>query len=239
LILFSNYRILRLTYANNSFSYQPGLACKALAVAMPLRKFHKLFSLSFSHREKGCKSIKPSGRLIEMENAIKNIQPLFITLLLIFSLAGCQKTKPLTDDTLVTSLVDGVTLTHRYAITPPQTFTPINEDYRALYAASLMSEPDFGGKIVRTLENGETYVALGQAEHFWIALADKGQQELIGYVPLRAVVKSSLYADTVRKDSRRVRKSSKNKKAVKNICVTLGDNSKACKKANENTWIID
>lgn len=167
---------------------------------------------------------------------MKNIRTFSIALLVIF-LVGCQKTKPITPDTLVTSQVDGVTLTHRYAITPPQTFTPINEDYRALYAASLMSMPDFGGKLVRKLENGETYVALGQVEHFWIALADKGQQELIGYVPMRAVVKSALYTDTVRKDSRRVRKS--NNKAAKNNCVTLSGNSKACKKTGDNTWIID
>ncbi|NDJ56837.1 SH3 domain-containing protein [Enterobacteriaceae bacterium 4M9] len=167
---------------------------------------------------------------------MKNIRILLTTLLVIF-LVGCQKSKPITDDTLVTSQVDGVTLTHRNAITPPQSFTPINEDYRALYAASLMSTPNFGGKIVRKLDNGETYVALGQVEHFWIALADKDQQELIGYVPMRAVVKSSLYTNTVRKDIRRVRKSST--KAVKKNCVTLSADSKACKKADDNTWIID
>lgn len=174
-----------------------------------------------------------------MENTMKNIR-ILLTTLAIITLVGCQKPKPITDDTLVTSQVDGVTLTHRYAITPPQTFTPINEDYRALYAASLMSKPDFSGKIVRKLDNGETYVALGQVEHFWIALADKDQQELIGYVPLRAVVKSSLYTDTLRKDARRVRKNTKNnKKPVKQNCVTLSGNSKACKKNSDDTWIIE
>ncbi len=167
---------------------------------------------------------------------MKNIQ-ILLTIAFIIFLTGCQKSKPITDDTLVTSQVDGVTLIHRHAITPPQTFTPINEDYRALYPALLMSTPDFGGNVVRKLDNGETYVALGQVEHFWIALADKDQQELIGYVPMRAVVKSSLYAATIRKDTRRVRKSS-NKTAKKN-CVTLSATSKACKKTDDNTWIID
>lgn len=169
---------------------------------------------------------------------MKNIR-ILLTTVLIFFLIGCQKNKPVTDDTLVTSQVDGVTLVHRHAITPPQTFTPINEDYRALYAASLMSTPDFGGNVVRQLDNGETYVALGQVEHFWIALADKDKQELIGYVPMRAVVKSSLYANTIRKDIRRVRKSSNSNKAAKKNCVTLSATSKACKKTDDNTWIID
>lgn len=35
----------------------------------------------------------------------------------------------------------------------------------AMYPASLMSRPDYGGKVIRTLETGKTYVVLGQVEH--------------------------------------------------------------------------
>ncbi|MGY5956705.1 SH3 domain-containing protein [Kosakonia sp. BK9b] len=158
-----------------------------------------------------------------------------LALVFVCSVSACKappKPAP-TDDTIVTSEVNGVTLTHRYAVHPPKEFEPVKQDYRALYPASLMSTPDFGGKVIRQLTAGKTYVVLGQVEHFWLALADEGQEELIGYVPMRAVVKSELYDETLRKDKKRriVPK--------KQTCVSVDGSSKACKNANSGTWIID
>ncbi|WP_437888986.1 SH3 domain-containing protein [Phytobacter sp. V91] len=158
-----------------------------------------------------------------------------LALLFVFALSACKAPPPPapTDDTLVTSEVNGVTLTHRYAVKAPTEFTPINENYRALYPASLMSQPDYGGKLVRQLENGKTYVVLGQVEHFWMALAEEGQEELIGYVPMRAVVKSALYEETVRKQTPRL------KPRQKQTCVNVDGSSKACKNKTSGTWILD
>lgn len=160
-----------------------------------------------------------------------------LVLIVVLGLSGCLSPArpPLTDDTIVTSQVNGVTLTHRYAVTPPQEFTPVNQDYRALYPASVMSQPDFGGKVIRQLESGKTYKALGKVEHFWIALADEGKEELIGYVPMRSVVKSELYEETVRRETPRPRRAS----SKKGTCVAVDGNSKACKNAASGTWIID
>lgn len=158
-----------------------------------------------------------------------------VVLVIALGLAGCMAPArpPMTDDTIVTSQVNGVTLTHRYAVTPPEEFTPVNQDYRALYPASLMSRPDFGGNVIRQLDNGKTYKVLGQVEHAWMALADEGKEELIGYVPARAVVKSEQYDATVRRDRPRPRRAS-NK-----TCVAVDGASKACKNAASGTWIID
>ncbi|APG18506.1 hypothetical protein Y71_10900 [Kosakonia radicincitans DSM 16656] len=158
-----------------------------------------------------------------------------LALLFVFGVSGCKAPpKPAPgDDTIVTSEVNGVTLTHRYAVLAPTEFTAINQNYRALYPASVMSKPDFGGKVIRQLEAGKTYVVLGQVEHFWMALADEGKEELIGYVPMRAVVKSELYDKTLREDRRR-RVAPK-----KQTCVTVDGSGKACKNANSGTWIID
>ncbi|WP_270222504.1 SH3 domain-containing protein [Kosakonia cowanii] len=157
-----------------------------------------------------------------------------LALLFVFGVSGCVKhPKPApSDDTIVTSEVNGVTLTHRYAVLPPKEFEPVKQDYRALYPASVMSKPDFGGKVIRQLEAGKTYVVLGQVEHFWMALADEGQEELIGYVPMRAVVKSELYEKTLRNDRRKVQRKKAN-------CVTVDGSGKACKNVKSGTWIID
>ena len=157
-----------------------------------------------------------------------------LALLFVFGVSGCVKhPDPVpSDDTIVTSEVNGVKLTHRYAVLAPQEFEPVNKDYRALYPSSVMSKPDFGGKVIRQLEAGKTYVVLGQVEHFWMALADEGQEELIGYVPMRAVVKSELYERTLRDDRRKI-------KRKKQTCVTVDGSGKACKNANSGTWIID
>ncbi len=159
-----------------------------------------------------------------------------LSLLFVFAVSGCKAPpKPqITDDTIETSQVNGVTLTHRHIVQPPKEFQPIGEDYRALYGASVMSIPDYSGKVIRQLETGQTYVVLGQVEHFWMALAtEDNKDELVGYVPLRAVVKSDLYDQTIRADRPRPRAK---KKAD---CVSVDHSSKACKNANSGTWIIN
>lgn len=105
----------------------------------------------------------------------------------------------------------------------------MNEPYRAMYPASLMSRPDYGGKVIRTLETGKTYVVLGQVEHFWMALADEGSEQLIGYVPMRAVIKADQYEATVRKQALRP------KARKKTTCVDVDGNSKACKDSANGT----
>ncbi len=163
-----------------------------------------------------------------------------LTLLLALSVTGCKTTPPLTDDTIVTSTVDGVKLTHRYAITPPKTFTPINEEYRALYNASVMSRPDFGGNLVRYLENAQSYKVLGAVENNWLAVAEQDKEQLLGYVPLRAVVKSALYEKTIKADQRRSRSRTRNPApAKKNNCIAVDGNSRACQNSSSGTWIID
>ena len=58
---------------------------------------------------------------------------LMLTLLATLTLAGCKTPPPaVTEDTLVTSTVNGVTLTHRYAVAAPAEFTPVNASWRAL-----------------------------------------------------------------------------------------------------------
>lgn len=41
-----------------------------------------------------------------------------LSLLFVFAVAGCKAPPKITDDTMVTSTVDGVTLIHRHAVTP-------------------------------------------------------------------------------------------------------------------------
>ncbi len=158
--------------------------------------------------------------------------------LFVLTAGGCKApAPPLTDDTLVSSTVDGVTLTHRHAITPPARFTPLNEPYRALYNASVMSRPDFGGKLVRYLDNGATFTALGMVENNWLAIAAADNPQLLGYVPLRAGVKSELWAKTVKADRRPLR--SRGATAARQTCVAVDDERKACQSNPGGTWIID
>lgn len=182
-------------------------------------------------------------------------------LMFVFAVAGCKAPPKMTDDTIVSSTVDGVTLSHRYAVQPPAQFSPVNEAYRALYPASIMTRPSFGGKVVDTLKSGETYTVIGQVENNWLALGEQAQAayevqpeaaaaddkkaqqpaaqpavQLIGYVPFRAVVKSALYEQTIKADQpkRRARASSKKK-----TCVAVDGDSKACQNSNSGTWIIN
>ncbi|MGE9551097.1 SH3 domain-containing protein [Erwinia amylovora] len=159
-----------------------------------------------------------------------------LSLLFVLTVAGCKAPPaPVTDDTIVSSTVDGVKLTYRHAVQPPASFTPVNEEYRALYNASVMTRPDFGGKLVSYLENSKPYTVLGSVENNWFAIAGQGQDQLIGYVPMRAVVKSDLYDKTVKADSRRKRVRSGGKKT----CVAVDGSGKACQNSNSGTWIID
>ncbi|AWP33225.1 SH3 domain-containing protein [Pantoea eucalypti] len=198
-----------------------------------------------------------------MEHNMKKMAKLHIALglMFVFSLAGCKTPPKMTDDTLVTSTVDGVALSHRYAVKPPAQFSPINETYRALYPGSVMSQPGYGGKVVETLKTGESYTVIGQVENNWLALGEPAQAAeakpdsgtatvkdapqsatpqatvtLTGYVPFRAVVKSDLYDQTVKADQpkRRARSSSKKK-----TCVAVNGDSTACQNSTNGTWIIN
>lgn len=198
-----------------------------------------------------------------MEHNMKKMAKLHIALglMFVFSLAGCKTPPKMTDDTLVTSTVDGVALSHRYAVKPPAQFSPINETYRALYPGSVMSQPGYGGKVVETLKTGESYTVIGQVENNWLALSEPAQAAeakpdsgratvkdapqsatpqatvtLTGYVPFRAVVKSDLYDQTVKADQpkRRARSSSKKK-----TCVAVNGDSTACQNSTNGTWIIN
>ncbi|WP_130834872.1 SH3 domain-containing protein [[Erwinia] mediterraneensis] len=159
---------------------------------------------------------------------------LALTLLVVLALAGCKAPPPpLTDDTLVTSEVNGVKLVHRYAVVAPQEFTPVNETWRALYNASVMTTPDYGGKLVRYLENGKPFTVLGSVENHWLAIAEVADGPMIGYVPLKAGVESSRYEATVRSDRPRPRR------AARQVCVDVGGASKACRTNDTATWILD
>ncbi len=198
-----------------------------------------------------------------MEHNMKKMVKLRVALglMFVFSVAGCKTPPKMTDDTLVTSTVDGVAISHRYAVKPPAQFSPVNETYRALYPGSVMSQPGYGGKVVETLKTGETYTVIGQVENNWLALGEPAQAaepqpdnatasvkdapqsaapqstvQLTGYVPRRAVVKSALYDQTVKADQpkRRVRSSSKKK-----TCVAVNGDSTACQNSTNGTWIIN
>jgi len=158
-----------------------------------------------------------------------------LTLLAVLTVAGCKAPPPpLTDDTLVTSEVAGVTLTHRYAVQAPQKFKPVNETWRALYNSSVMTTPDYSGKIVRYLETGKPFTVLGVVENHWLAIADEDQPQLVGYVPLKAGVISDRYDATVRSDRPKPRKAAKQQ-----VCVDVGGDSKACRSRDTATWILD
>ncbi|ACX88229.1 SH3 domain-containing protein [Pectobacterium parmentieri] len=179
-----------------------------------------------------------------------------LSLMFVFAVAGCEAPPKMTDDTIVNSTVDGVTLSHRYAVKPPAQFSPINEAYRALYPASIMTRSDFGGNVVNSLKSGETYTVIGQVENNWLALGEQVQvavrpeadtaktddkkvaeqptTQLIGYVPFRAVVKSELYDQTIKADQPKRRTGGKKK-----TCVSVDSDSKACRNTTSGTWIIN
>jgi len=166
---------------------------------------------------------------------IQILLPLLSALLLC---ACAPRTGPaITDDTLVSHEVNGVTLTHRAIISPPVQFKPINEQYRSLYSASIMSKPSYDGKVLGKLENATPFFVLGEVENQWLAIATESEGQLIGYIQNNAGVVESAYRATLLKDRPRARRS----KAAKNAgnCVDVGNSSKACKEAKSDTWILE
>lgn len=157
-----------------------------------------------------------------------------LSLLCVMLLAGCKAPPPpITDNTIVSSNVDGVVLSYRHAITPPAQFTPLNQEYRALYASAIMSKPDFGGNVVKNLQNGQTFTVLGLVENNWLAIADSGQKQLIGYIQPRAGVQSDLYDQTLKADRRRPHY------RAKKTCVSIDGQGNACRSSKNGTWIIN
>ncbi|WP_369790246.1 SH3 domain-containing protein [Rouxiella sp. WC2420] len=154
-----------------------------------------------------------------------------ITLACLFALAGCQAPKPsaATDDTLVSSTVDGVSLTYRHVVQPPKNFTPLNLNYRALYTASVMSNASYGGKLIKYVKNGEQFEVLGIAESNWLAISDRPDHQLIGYMPLQAAVKSDLYEGVIAQPRRR---------SGATQCVKVDGGTQACRQGSSATWVI-
>ncbi|RLM12477.1 type VI secretion system accessory protein TagV [Gibbsiella quercinecans] len=158
---------------------------------------------------------------------------LFVSLLL----AGCSSPPPpppvvINNDALVTSEVNGVTLQHRAAVSAPTQFKPINEPYRSLYAASVMSQPDYHGEPISQLGSAAPFFVLGEAQNHWLAISNAHGGELQGYVQGNAGVPEKQYKATLRKDLPR-RAASR-----KPDCVKIGGDSQACKDAASATWIM-
>ncbi|WP_431225571.1 type VI secretion system accessory protein TagV [Serratia sp. L9] len=164
------------------------------------------------------------------------ISPLLFSALL---LCACtpRSEQAITDDTLVSHQVNGVMLTHRAIISLPEQFQPINEQYRSLYSASIMSTPSYKGKLLGQLENATPFFALGEVENQWLAISMEDRGELIGYIQGNAGVIENQYRATVRKDRLRVRRTKTTNSA--GHCVSVGNNSKACKETKSDTWILE
>jgi len=163
-----------------------------------------------------------------------NLRSLLL-LLVVSTVAGCKAPPPkITDDTIVTSQVNGVTLTHRHIVVPPKEFNPVNDEYRAMYPGSILSKPDFSGKVLGELKTGETYVVLGFVEQSWLAISTTDNPQLLGYVPQRALVLSERYEQALKSDRPRPKRAAK-----KSTCVAVDNSSKACQKGDSGTWIID
>ena len=129
----------------------------------------------------------------------------------------------LNNDAIVSSEVNGVTLQHRAAVSAPKQFKPIGEEYRSLYAASIMSSPNYTGTAVGSLDNAAAFYALGEVENSWLAISAIRGGDLVGYIQANAGVPEARYKSTLRKDlPRRAR-------AAKQDCVKVGGDSKACK----------
>lgn len=158
---------------------------------------------------------------------------IMLVLLTTLALSAC-KSGPLHKDgpdDIITSQVGDLTLKHRRAIEVPASLKPINQPYTSLYAASIMTRPDYGGQVVGYLTNAKPFYVIGQPNNRWLAISEEKEGNLVGYVPFNAGVPSTHYQATLRQDRpRRVK--------AKNDCVTVGEDSKACKDASE-TWIIE
>ncbi len=110
-----------------------------------------------------------------------------LTLLTALTLAGCSTPPPpppaLNNDAIVSSEVNGVTLQHRAAVSAPKQFKPIGEEYRSLYAASIMSSPNYTGTAVGSLDNAAAFYALGEVENNWLAISAIRGGDLVGVYP--------------------------------------------------------
>lgn len=144
-----------------------------------------------------------------------------------------------TDDTLVSHKVNGVTLTYRAIISPPEKFSSINKQYRSLYSASLMSQPNYNGKVLGYLNNAATFFALGEVENKWLAISMENGGNLIGYIQGNAGVAENKYRATLLNDRPRPRRTSTSTTNNSANCVNVGSNSKACKDAKSDTWILE
>ncbi|MDU7768156.1 MAG: hypothetical protein E7K05_13960, partial [Serratia marcescens] len=103
---------------------------------------------------------------------------------------------------------------------------------RSLYAASIMSSPNYTGTAVGSLDNAAAFYALGEVENNWLAISAIRGGDLVGYIQANAGVPEARYKSTLRKDlPRRAR-------AAKQDCVKVGGDSKACKNAGSATWIL-
>lgn len=120
-----------------------------------------------------------------------------LTLLTALTLAGCSSPPPpppaLDNDAIVSSEVNGVKLQHRAAVAAPKQFKPIGEEYRSLYAASIMSSPGYNGSAVGSLDNAAAFYALGEVENNWLAISAIRDGDLIGYIQKNAGVPEARY----------------------------------------------
>ena len=111
----------------------------------------------------------------------------------------------LNNDAIVSSEVNGVTLQHRAAVSAPKQFKPIGEEYRSLYAASIMSSPNYTGTAVGSLDNAAAFYALGEVENSWLAISAIRGGDLVGYIQANAGVPEARYKSTLRKICRAAR----------------------------------
>lgn len=128
-----------------------------------------------------------------------------LTLLTALTLAGCSTPPPpppaLNNDAIVSSEVNGVTLKHRAAVSAPKQFKPIGEEYRSLYAASIMSSPDYTGTAVGSLDNAAAFYALGEVENNWLAISAIRGGDLVGYIQANAGVPEALQIDAAQRSA--------------------------------------
>ncbi len=118
---------------------------------------------------------------------------------------------------------------HRAAVSAPKQFKPIGEEYRSLYAASIMSSPNYTGTAVGSLDNAAAFYALGEVENNWLAIsAIRGGDRWVTSRPTPAYRK--------RATNRRCVKICRAARAAKQDCVKVGGDSKACK--TPATWIL-
>lgn len=157
-----------------------------------------------------------------------------ISLAMLFALgitAGCHQAPIITADTLETSEVNGVKLVHMHIIQPPQSFTAVNQSYRALYPVSLINRPDYGGMRMGTLTAGQPLQVLGEVENNWLAVATEDDGKLSGYIPLSSAVPEDRYDATLKAQAAQPRRAQQQ-------CIGLGAGDKACRKGRSSTWII-